>query len=101
MEIIGDDTVTVENLIDGTTFYSNSENHYIQKYKNIAEEYLGRQVNFTRSPGAADARFLSDRGIPVIMARCDGGDLHSPDEWIYVPELLRQYEMLIDFLKAV
>ena len=99
--IIGNDTISVENLIDGTTFYSNSDNHYIQKYKGIAEKHLGRQVKFTKSPGAADARFLSDRGIPVIMTRCDGGGLHSPDEWISVSKLLHQYEILMDFLKTV
>jgi succinyl-diaminopimelate desuccinylase len=100
-EIINDDSVFIENIINGTTFYSNTENHYIQKYKGIAEAYLDRNVNFTKSPGAADARFLSEKGIPVIMTRCDGGGLHSPDEWISVPKLLQQYEMLMDFLKIV
>ena len=99
--LINDDTVSVENIIDGTTFYSDSENYYIQKYKKISEAYLNRNVKFTKSPGAADARFLSEQGIPVIMTRCDGGGLHSPDEWISVPMLLQQYEILMNFLKTV
>ena len=100
-EIIGDDTVSVENLIDGTTFYSSSDNQYVQKYKSIVEKHLGRKVLFTKSPGAADARFLSKKGIPVIMTRCDGGGLHNPDEWISVPKLMQQHEMLMSFLKTV
>ena len=100
-EIIGDDTVIVENVIEGTTFYSDPENSYIQKYKSTAENYLGRHVNFTKSPGASDARFLSKRGMPIIMTRCDGGGLHKPDEWVSVSNLVEQYEILMNFLETV
>ncbi len=99
--IINGDTIDVEKVIDGITFYTHSDNRYIQEYKQIAKKYLDRNISFTKSPGAADARFLSEKKIPVIMTRCEGGGLHRQDEWISIPKLLQQYEMLMIFLETL
>ena len=100
-EIVSDEEVTIESIIDGKTFHSDPNNSYIKAYKEITERYLDREVNLAKAPGASDARFLSDKGIPVIITRCDGGGLHSPNEWISVPKLLQQYEILMNFLEIV
>jgi succinyl-diaminopimelate desuccinylase len=100
-KIIGNDHIKLEKIFDGSSFYSDPQNEYIQTYKAVAEKCLKREVGFAKAPGTADARFLSEKGVPVIITRCNGGGMHSSDEWVSLSSLIKQYEMLIEFLRAL
>jgi len=100
-QLVQKDHYSIETLFSGSTFRTDPQNEYIQIFKSTVETYLNRNINFTKSPGASDARYLTDRGIPVIITRCEGGGLHGIDEWISLPSLLKQYDMLMEFLKKL
>ena len=64
----------------------------------IGERVLGRPMGVARTAGTSDARFLSERGIPVIMSRPLVGNIHRPDEWIDIASMLQYYRMLQEFI---
>ena len=64
----------------------------------IGERVLGRPLEVVRTAGTSDARFLSQRGIPVIISRPLVGNIHRPDEWIDVASMLQYYRMLEAFI---
>ena len=64
----------------------------------IGERLLGRPMGVVRTAGTSDARFLSGRGIPVIISRPRVGNIHRPDEWIYIASMLHYYRMLQEFI---
>ena len=64
----------------------------------VGERVLGRPLGVVRTAGTSDARFLSQRGIPVIISRPLVGNIHRPDEWIDVASMLQYYRMLEAFI---
>lgn len=64
----------------------------------IGERVLGRPMWVVRTAGTSDARFLSQRGIPVIISRPLVGNVHRPDEWIDIASMLQYYRMLLAFI---
>ena len=64
----------------------------------IGERVLGRPMGMVRTAGTSDARFLSRRGIPVIINRPLVGNIHRPDEWIDIASMLQYYRMLQEFI---
>ena len=51
-----------------------------------------------RAPGSSDARFITPKGIPVIMTRPDGGGLHGDDEWLSLSSLEEYYQILKQYV---
>lgn len=64
----------------------------------IGERVLGRPLRTVRTAGTSDARFLAQRGIPVIISRPLVGNVHRPDEWIDIASMLQYYRMLEAFI---
>ena len=64
----------------------------------IGERVLGRPMGMVRTAGTSDARFLSRRGIPVIISRPRVGNIHRPDEWIDIASMLQYSRMLQAFI---
>ena len=65
----------------------------------VGERVLGRPMGVVRTAGTSDARFLSERGIPVIMSRPLSANIHRPDEWIDIASMLQYYRMLQEFIR--
>ncbi len=69
------------------------------EYLAIGERVLGRPLEEVRTAGTSDARFLSQRGIPVIISRPVVGNIHRPDEWIDLASMLEYYRILRRFIQ--
>ena len=65
----------------------------------IGERVLGRPMGVVRTAGTSDARFFTERGIPVIISRPLVGNIHRPDEWIDIASMLQYYRMLREFIR--
>jgi len=58
------------------------------------------KTSFLKSHGSSDARFFLEKGIPAILIRPVGGNLHSEKEWIDIKSLEVFYEVLKEFIKV-
>lgn len=62
---------------------------------------LGKKAQFLKEPGASDARFFSEVGVPAIVFGPAGHGLHSNDEWINISSLDKFYHILEHFLMSL
>jgi len=59
----------------------------------ITEEITKKKVVEVRDHGGSDARFLSEKGIPVLISRPLVGQLHSEEEWIDIDSMVTFYRI--------
>lgn len=96
-DTVGEDgEVTVG--ITGPAFSSDPNNDYVQRYKKVAEQVLGRELEFNRQAGASDVRHLMPYRPAVILTQAKGGDAHGDKEWVDIDSMLHMYEILYKFL---
>lgn len=100
-QLITDKHLQIEMITSGGFFHTEPSNPYLQTYQKIAEAYLQKKVNLIKYPAASDARFFSEKGIPVIMNRGQGGGQHGVGEWASISDYEKASEILMKFIKKV
>ncbi len=93
--------VSIEEIVYGNPFWISCDNKYVQLW---VEQMKLNQVSgwkFVRGHGASDARFFSAKGIPVVIIKPRGGDVHSDKEWVDVKDLKRFSKVLDGWVKTV
>jgi len=62
-------------------------------FKIATETVTGEPVNFVKSCGGSDSRFLRQHGIAVNLSRPIVGNLHGMDEWIDVESMVTYFRI--------
>jgi acetylornithine deacetylase/succinyl-diaminopimelate desuccinylase-like protein len=88
-----------KRLVCEPAFVIDSLNPFVQEFIKVYEGYTGRHVRAIEAPGSSDARFFSNKGVPVIMIRPEGGGLHGPDEYISLASLAEFTDILGIYLE--
>jgi len=65
-------------------------NEFINKWSN--------NIEFTVESGTSDARFLSEKNIPILITSASGNGAHTDNEWVSKSSLERLQNNLIKFL---
>ena len=86
--------ITVDKLIEATPHQEDIRGEPFLKFKELAKSLYGIDVGSVHSHGASDARFFSEKQIPVIVIAPKGGEIHSDDEWIDLADLARFYGVM-------
>ena len=84
----------VKMLMCEPAAYCNAENGFVKKLRNS----FNNPFEISRQPGATDARFYSQIGVPSISFGPIGGGYHSEEEWVSVSSLIKYYHTLKTFL---
>jgi len=88
----------IEILTGGMPFYTSKNNSYILKYHKICRQILKRAPSFIKHPAASDARFFSEKKIPVILTAPIKGGEHGRYEWVDTESLEKLYNILKKFI---
>ena len=91
------DGVSAECVVCAPIAYTRLDDPYVQRFMQAVREQ-GREPEMTMDHGSSDARFFSERGIPVIICQPDGQGHHGPDEWVSIQGIKDYYEMVKRFL---
>lgn len=70
----------------------------VVKYIKIMEKQFVREIQIKPTYGASDARHFADLGIPVLMHKPLGGEIHSDDEWVSLESVMKFLEGMKVFL---
>lgn len=70
-------------------------------FARIAERVRGRPLERVRSLGTSDGRFFTEKNIPVILVRPDGGGSHGDDEWIDKKDLEKYYQVVKTYVEEI
>ena len=74
----------------------------VQRWEQIVGEVRGTPADeYAMSFGASDVRYFAEKGIPAIVTRPIGGDIHSEKEWIDEAGFYQFYECLRQYTEAV
>lgn len=73
----------------------------IKRVRNIATEVYGKDVGLGREPGATDARYFSNRGIPAFLYGPYGEELHGANEWVSLDSINKHYEVMLALLRQL
>ena len=62
---------------------------------------LGRDIDVVGLNAWTDAALMQAAGTPTVMMGPLGGNLHSPDEWVFIPDVVACVDILIDAITEV
>ncbi len=78
-----------------------TDSSYVQTYRDVLKEKTGKELEFLSTHGSSDTRFFDQKGSLVIMTQPDGGNHHSPGEWVSVQGLEDYYHIVRGFVERV
>lgn len=91
--------ISTEIIVEGSSFELDKDNENLKGYLDIAEQITNTRPLLIPSAGSSDARFFSEKKIPVIINRPFGEGHHSENEWIDLESLDQYYKILLNFAK--
>lgn len=75
----------------GPTFYVDSNNEYIKRFRTDAKKILGRDLVIDKCVATSDAIYFSEKSIPCILINPNGNYWHSPKEYVEIESLYTLY----------
>ncbi len=88
----------VNILVSGEAIKINFQNTFLQQWIKITKEIIKKEIKFTKSFGASDARFLSPFNVPLVITRPKGGNHHGENEWLDKKSFFQFYEILRSYI---
>lgn len=88
------DGIEVEKLIGASPNKADLNNPYFKRFREVAKKLYGVEIGKMQAHGSSDARFFGEKGIPVLVITCRGGEIHSDNEWVDLEDLGRFYEVI-------
>jgi succinyl-diaminopimelate desuccinylase len=73
----------------------------IKLFKKYAKEIYQIDIGTTRSHGASDARFFSDKNIPILLITPKGSNAHSQNESLNLDDFHRYYNLISIWAKEI
>lgn len=90
-----------EILITGKPNHLDLNQPEVKKFTAIAETRHGIHIGTTQAHGATDARFFSEKKIPVLIISPTGGAIHSQHEWLSREHYYTFYDVFKTWVSAV
>ncbi|MFA7192091.1 MAG: M20/M25/M40 family metallo-hydrolase [Candidatus Paceibacterota bacterium] len=87
-----------EVVMSGEPFIQDPKHPFVQMYKKVSADVLGKKIEFGKMEGSSDARFFSELGIPAIITRIDSPNIHTKDEYVEIKAIEDFYKILLVFI---
>ncbi len=93
----------IDVKVDRDPFVGADLGPLLQAFDDASREVLGKPADEQGLNAWTDAALLQNAGIPTILIGPLGGNLHSPDEWADIPEVVQTVDLLkstiVNFLR--
>jgi acetylornithine deacetylase/succinyl-diaminopimelate desuccinylase-like protein len=93
--------IRLKEVISSPSFRVDVNNHYFNKFSEIAEKRYKIKRRTAFSHGSSDARFFAAKKIPTLVVKPKGGGHHGPNESIDKKDLERYYQVLKEFILEI
>lgn len=90
--------VKVEVTAVGVPAITDIDHPALQLFMRTLSQNLAREIEVGVGYGSHDGRHFSSKGVPFIMTKPNGGDIHGDHEYINIDSVLLFYKTLNDFL---
>lgn len=88
----------VEQLSYGLPTSVDEKSPEVVRFLEAMESSMGMTIKISHTYGASDARWFASLGVPVMMIKPMGGEIHSDKEWISLSSCMKFYEGLYKYL---
>lgn len=95
------DGVSYKIVSSSTPVVMAEDNPYILEYKKLAENVLGREIEFEHIGGATDSRAFAVKGSTVIMHSGTGEGMHASGEYVDIESVKQIATIQIKFLEKL
>lgn len=92
---ITNDNTTID--ASASPYLCDLENKLVKDYIKSQQKTLNKTIKFEKESGCSDARFFSEKNIPVIVTGIDKANSHSIDESCTIDDMVNFYNILKDF----
>ncbi len=82
--------------LDRDPFVAEGHDRLLEALDRAASTHLGRPLERVGMNAWTDAALMQAVGVPTVMFGPLGGNLHSPHEWVEVPEVVATVAMIVD-----
>jgi acetylornithine deacetylase/succinyl-diaminopimelate desuccinylase-like protein len=96
---IYNDSAEIKTVNVSKFLYSPSDHNHIKKYHRVMETELGEKITIEGEHSGSDAAHFMHLGVPIILHRANGGDVHSEKEWASISSFEKMMLGLERFLK--
>jgi len=94
-----DHTLKIEILATGEAMFTEATNPIFMLFVKTVFQNINKEIIVSGEDASNDARRFNKYGIPVLMTKPIGGDIHGDNEWISIPSTLLFAQTIYDFLK--
>ena len=71
----------------------------VEFFRSIYEEYAGKKITMSGAPFSCDMALYGEPGnMPVVILGPRGGNLHAPDEWVSIDDILELTGLYASFI---
>lgn len=85
-------------LSTGLPTFTDVTDPRVIRYIEVMGKTFGRDILVKPTYGASDARHFADLGVPVLMHKPLGGEIHSDNEWVSLESVLTFEKGLREYL---
>jgi acetylornithine deacetylase/succinyl-diaminopimelate desuccinylase-like protein len=91
----------ITSIVDGSDYQLDTSHPLVSQFVTLYERHAESTIRLTKAHGSSDARFFSERNIPVIMLRPNGGGAHGDNEWVSLESCNKFYALLREYVTLV
>ncbi len=93
-----DTRLTIESIATGIAPYTDLAHPALKLFIKTLSKKLGREILNEGGYGSHDARHFNKYGIPFIMTKPAGGEIHGDKEHLDIDSAILLYDSLLQFL---
>lgn len=88
----------IAKLMHAERVYLKPDNKCIASMQEKLQRHFEPTIIVRSENGASDARFFTNKGIPIVIVKMVGEDHHTPNERLHIPSIVPMYDSLKDFI---
>lgn len=93
-----DSSLKISKCSVGKPIFVDKKNPIVKLFIKSFENSFSQKIDIKGTYGASDARHFADLGIPILMIKPIGGDIHGENENVDIDSCLKFYEATRSFL---
>ena len=94
-------TGEVQIRLEREPFLAEGHEALLESLRRATIETLGRDIDVVGLNAWTDAALMQAAGTPTVMMGPLGGNLHCPDEWVFIPDVVASVDILINMITEV
>jgi succinyl-diaminopimelate desuccinylase len=90
--------VSIKKITGSERVYLNHREDKVLQLQKIMQKNFDKEIIVRTENGSSDARYFTNKGIPIVIMKVVGEDFHGDNEHLEIPYLMPLYNSLSEFI---